>query len=284
MDATRAQLLQDYLNTAQLQLYAAHQGIVGLDWNHHFLKPEVNRLYYFQDGVGNIRVRNREYNPRPGNLFLLPAHVETAFSTEKANRFRKYYCHFTLTIGEIHLFQMFQIPHFVNIVDREWLNERFDKLIGLSNDSSLAASLQIKSVLYDILALYLELAQQQASEADWQIDASTPSTAKMNAVLSYIDEHISNRITIDELAGLLHFHPKYFTQLFKSTIGVSPIVYITKKRMEKAHRLLVQGQLSVTDIADQVGMDLYYFSHTFRKFMGLSPTEYRQYLKNRLPT
>ncbi|WP_155701074.1 helix-turn-helix domain-containing protein [Paenibacillus psychroresistens] len=280
MEAIHVQMLRNYLNTAQLQLYVAHQGKVGPDWNYHIGKPKINRLYYFQEGTGTIRIRNREYSPQPGQLFLLPADVEITLSTDKANTFRKFYCHFTLTVGEVHLFQMFQVPHFVDVIDRAWLNERFLKLISLSESHSLTSPLQIKSVLYDILTLFLERAQLQGIDEDWRIDAVTPAISRINTVLSYIDEHLADRMKIDELADQLHFHPKYFIQLFKSSIGVSPIVYITKKRMEKAQQLLMQGEISITDIASQVGMDLYYFSHTFRKFMGLSPTEYRQYWKN----
>jgi AraC-like DNA-binding protein len=280
MEAIHVQMLRTYLNAAQLQLYVVHHGKVSPEWDYHIRQPEINRLYYFQEGAGTIHIRNREYSPQPGQLFLLPANVEITLSTDKANTFRKYFCHFTLTVGEVHLFQMFHVPHFIDVIDREWLDERFRKLIALSESQSLTTPLQIKSVLYDILTLFLDRAQLQGIEEDWRIDATTPATTRLNTVLSYIDEHLSDRMKIDELAKQLHFHPKYFIQLFKSSIGVSPIVYITKKRMEKAQQLLMFGQISITDIADQVGMDLYYFSHTFRKFIGLSPTEYRHYWNN----
>jgi AraC-like DNA-binding protein len=280
MEAVHIQMMRNYLTTALLQLYVVQYGKVGPEWDYHIRQPEINRLYYFLEGAGTIRIRNREYSPQPGQLFLLPANVEISLSTDKANTFRKYFCHFTLTVGEVHLFQMFHVPHFVDVIDRAWLDERFLKLIALSENQSLTSPLQIKSVLYEILTLFLDRAQLQGIEEDWRIDAATSATTKINTILGYIDEHLADRMKIDQLANELHFHPKYFIQLFKSSMGVSPIVYITKKRMEKAQQLLMSSEISVTDIADQVGMDLYYFSHTFRKLIGLSPTEYRQYWKN----
>ncbi|BBH23814.1 hypothetical protein Back11_51590 [Paenibacillus baekrokdamisoli] len=279
MDEGQLQLMRSYFMNAQLQLYAVHHVKLIPEWDYHVRDPEVNRLYYFLEGTGIVRIRNRVYSPQPGQLFLLPAHVDQAFSTAEDDPFRKYYCHFTLTMGDIHLFQMFQIPHFIDVLDQSWLEERFLKLIELSQSSSLSAPLLIKSVLYEMLTLFLDQAQLQENQEAWRVDASTPAMAKINTIVSYIEEHLSEKMSINELAERLHFHPNYFIQLFKSIMGVSPIAYITKKRMEKAQKLLTTSDLTVTEIAEQVGMDLYYFSSTFRKLISLSPTEYRAYMK-----
>ncbi|MCQ6563218.1 helix-turn-helix transcriptional regulator [Paenibacillus mendelii] len=274
-------MMRSYLTNAQLQLYAVHHVKLGPDWDYHLKDPEVNRLYYFLEGAGKVRIRNRDYSPRPGQLFLLPAHVEQAFSTDTDNTFRKYFCHFTLTMGDIHLLQLFHVPAFIEVADQEWLEERFLKLIELSRSQSLTAPLQIKSVLYEILTQYLDQALLQENEANWGIEAVTPAMTKINTIVSYIEANLGEKMNINELANRLHFHPNYFIQLFKSIMGVSPITYITKKRMEKAQLLLATSDLTVTEIADEVGMSLYYFSTTFRKLINLSPSEYRRYLKTK---
>ncbi|UVI30752.1 helix-turn-helix transcriptional regulator [Paenibacillus spongiae] len=281
MDQDQLHMMRSYLANAQLQLYAVHHVKLGPDWDYHLKDPEVNRLYYFMEGAGKVRIRSREYSPRPGQLFLLPAHVEQAFFTDKENTFRKYFCHFTLTIGEIHFFQLFHIPCFIEVPDREWLEARFLKLIELSQSQSLTSPLQIKSVLYEILTQFLDQALLHENEGDWGIEAVTPAMTKINTIVSYIEANLAEKMNINELAGRLHFHPNYFIQLFKSTMGVSPIAYITRKRMEKAQLLLATSDLTVTEIADAVGMGLYHFSSTFRKLMSLSPSEYRRYLKSK---
>lgn len=276
MDDHQLQMMRNYLNNAQLQLYTAQFAKVHATWNYHSRLPEVNRMYYFIDGAGSIRIENREYAPKPGQLFLLPAYVDQAYTTQKDDPFHKYYCHFTLTVGGIHLFQLFQVPHFVNVGDDAWLKERFLKLIALSDDNGLTTSILIKSILYEILALFLDKAQAQGKPQDWGIGTTTPAMTKIHMTLRYIDEHLSEQMKIEELAEHAHFHPNYFIQLFKSIMGVSPIAYITRKRMEKSQHLLLSSDLSVTEIAEQVGMELSYFSHTFRKLVGPSPSEYRR--------
>jgi AraC-like DNA-binding protein len=282
MKEQQQQLISNYLANAQLQLYIAQHTKVGADWEFHWLQPEINRLYFFREGEGTIQIRNREYHPRPGQLFLLPAGVEQSVSTKSDNTFRKYWCHFMMTVGEIHLFQLFHVPHYIDVPDQEQLESKFQELISLNNSTEFTAPLKIKSIMYDIISIFLESAILQGEDELWELETITPSISKIHTILSYMDSHMAEQMTIDELAKLVHFHPNYFIQLFKSMMGVSPIVYINKKRMDKAQQLLLSTNMAVSEIAGLIGMELYYFSRMFKKWNGFSPTEYRQHAKGTL--
>jgi AraC-like DNA-binding protein len=66
--------------------------------------------------------------------------------------------------------------------------------------------------------------------------------------------------------------------MFKEQMGVPPIQYILRVKMEKAQELLVQTEESVSEVARQVGFQDYsHFSKQFKKLVGLAPTEYRKY-------
>jgi YesN/AraC family two-component response regulator len=134
----------------------------------------------------------------------------------------------------------------------------------------VTAPLRIKSILLEIISEYIEQSSEQVHLA------AATSTSKINSVLSYIESHLSEQMTVDELAKLVHFHPNYFMHYFKSMMGLSPIVYINKKRLDKARRLLTTTEQSVSAIADEIGMELYYFSRIFKKQASMSPTEYRK--------
>jgi AraC-like DNA-binding protein/quercetin dioxygenase-like cupin family protein len=271
----KLELLKNYLSNAQVALYTVNHTKVGPSWNDHNMAPEINRLYFIREGEGLIKVRNREYSPKPGQLFLLPAGVEHWFSTVSDNTFRKYWCHFTVKVGEIHLFQLIHVPHFIEIRDHDWLEERFRELIRLHVSPEFTAPLRIKSVMYDIVSLFLEQAARQLGGDELQMSAP-PNVTKINAILDYIDRHLGEQMTIEGLARQVHFHPNYFLHVFKSMLGVSPILYINKKRIENARQLLITSDLTVSDIAGLTGMELYYFSRTFKKLTGLSPSEYRR--------
>ncbi|MBC8080330.1 MAG: helix-turn-helix transcriptional regulator, partial [Gorillibacterium sp.] len=82
-------------------------------------------------------------------------------------------------------------------------------------------------------------------------------------------------ITLDVLSRGFGFHPHYLNELFQKHLGISPIKYLQSVRLEKASELLELTNLSVAQIAEQVGLSLPYFSRLFQVRMGIPPSEYR---------
>ena len=78
------------------------------------------------------------------------------------------------------------------------------------------------------------------------------------------------------LADMLYLNEPYFCRLFKNATGQSVMTYINSLRIEKASVLLENSAASITDVALQVGFDdLNYFSRTFKRFMKVTPMQYR---------
>lgn len=100
---------------------------------------------------------------------------------------------------------------------------------------------------------------------------------KMKNVLSYIKDHYENAITLTELAGLAGMTPKYFCRAFSHMTGKTPIEYLNYYRIEQAGEQLLLTDRSITDIAMGCGFnDMSYFSRTFSRYKGVSPTMYRK--------
>lgn len=110
---------------------------------------------------------------------------------------------------------------------------------------------------------------------------SAPQQAKFiskdcRTVIDYIEKHFNEDINLDTLADQIFFSKHYLSHMFKEEIGVSPIKYLTQKRIEESKRLLRETDLSVSKIAETVGYtDSIYFSQFFKKQTGYSPNEYR---------
>ena len=84
-------------------------------------------------------------------------------------------------------------------------------------------------------------------------------------------------ITRDDLARRVSLSPEYFSRLFRRVTGSSFHDYLTDLRLSHARRLLLEGELTITEIARRVGFeDPYYFSRVFRERVGCSPSEYRR--------
>lgn len=92
----------------------------------------------------------------------------------------------------------------------------------------------------------------------------------------YIEAHLHEQLTLEGLAKTVHFNKTYFVQRFKSLWGVPPMKYVSNLRCQKAKHLLLDTELSVSDIAAMTGFQSpHYFSAVFRKYSGQSPNEFR---------
>lgn len=93
----------------------------------------------------------------------------------------------------------------------------------------------------------------------------------------YIAANYTNNINLDDVSRIVNISPYYFSKLFKDETGVNFIDYLTDLRMSKAKELLRGTDYSMKEICNAIGYaDPNYFSRTFRKNVGVSPTEYKE--------
>jgi AraC family transcriptional regulator len=105
--------------------------------------------------------------------------------------------------------------------------------------------------------------------AEWQV----------NRVTKYMRSMMEQDIGLDELAALVNLSRYHFCRAFHSATGRTPYEWLTGIRMSRAKELLADQNLSVTEIAFCVGYQSpSSFTATFRKVVGITPTEYRRRL------
>jgi len=96
---------------------------------------------------------------------------------------------------------------------------------------------------------------------------------------NYIEENLSQEVSLEEVADMLGLNPSYFSQYFKLKTNETFVHYRIKRRMEKAKRLLEIPHYRITDISHEIGYaDHPHFTKTFKKHVGVSPSEYRKML------
>ena len=84
--------------------------------------------------------------------------------------------------------------------------------------------------------------------------------------------------------GKVHFNKTYFVQRFKELWGVPPMKYVSNLRCQKARYLLVNSDLSVSEVSAVTGFKSpHYFSTVFKKYTGSSPNDFRK-LENQYKT
>jgi len=107
-------------------------------------------------------------------------------------------------------------------------------------------------------------------------DIPSKNSELIHKAIAYIAEHFQENIRLEDVAGLVHLHPSYFSSVFKESTGSSFKEYLNLVRIEESKRLLINTDYSIIDIAIATGFeDQSYFSKVFKKYTGLTPKQYR---------
>jgi AraC family transcriptional regulator len=100
-------------------------------------------------------------------------------------------------------------------------------------------------------------------------------------LVEFIEDHLSEEISLATLAKLVNLSLFHFSRAFKQSFGVPPHRYHSGRRMDRARSLLQKPALSVTQIGVQTGFrETSSFTRAFRRFTGVTPTEYRRQRKD----
>jgi len=267
---------EDLLATAQVNLRIMGYTKVRQTWGEIQSKPEFNRLYFICDGEGYVEIESQKNYGTIGQFILLPAGKIQSFGTINENTYLKYWCHFDAKVGNNNLFDLIALPYVVSVKEYVQVTELFKKLLSYHHHEDLSSLFMIKSILFELLSLYISNATLSNKENYFK--PVNQYNEKISDILYYIEKNLSRPLNNETLANVLHFHPNHFIRFFKASVGVSPMRYINKLRMEKAKKMLVTSYMSVTEIGEKVSYsNVFHFSKAFKQYMGYSPSEYRQH-------
>jgi AraC-like DNA-binding protein len=103
-----------------------------------------------------------------------------------------------------------------------------------------------------------------------------PLLAHLRRARDHLDRHYDEAIDLDRLAAVAGVSKYHFARCFEATYGLTPMRYLTRRRIERAQDLLRGANLTVTEICTAVGFaSLGSFSARFTQLVGESPTVYR---------
>lgn len=103
------------------------------------------------------------------------------------------------------------------------------------------------------------------------------SERTIHGITRFMQEHLTEEVSLSVLAEQFHLNPQYISQLFKSEIGVNFLAYLTNIRMERAKKLLLSTSLSVAEVSERSGYgDYRVFTKVFKKSEGVTPSQYRR--------
>lgn len=158
-------------------------------------------------------------------------------------------------------------------------------LISLNADRPAGYELLSKAYILQLWKLVYDLLPA-SSPASSKISARTANqdAQRTRQAMLYIQEHFMESVTLDDIAGSILVSRSECCRCFKRAIGLSPIEYLMKYRiMESAKYMQRKTHESISEIAGAVGFNnTSYFNKIFKKFIGCTPTEYRQSLRRNI--
>jgi len=153
--------------------------------------------------------------------------------------------------------------------------ERLTRLYELRETNDSAMAFRIKAELYLLFADLLS-AGQWSFEATEKI-GSPPVSEHLKAVIKHIESHCSEPLTVPELARFAGMSPGHFSRVFKSFMRKTPMEYVIDCRMRQAAYLLRDSDLSVGQVAAEVGVTNFsYFIKMFKSGYADTPSQYRK--------
>ena len=105
---------------------------------------------------------------------------------------------------------------------------------------------------------------------------------EVKVIIDYIDENLTSKVTLTDIANLVNMNKSYISRLFKEETSMTLSEYITYRKIDRAVILMKNPKLKIKEIAFEVGIpDPLYFSRIFTKVQGKTPSEFREQYLNR---
>lgn len=238
----------------------------------------VSYLFFLVlEGEGSVTYEGRQYNLKQGDCVFIDCRKSYSHSTSN-HLWSLAWCHFYASFlpavyekykerGGLPVFHPEKPDAFQKI---------FVQLYKLAASSDYIRDMRINESLSALLTLLMQ--------ESWNPDHVAVSKKRMElaAVKAYMDEHYTQKLTLDDLEAQFFINKYYLLKIFKETYGMTISSYLISKRITRAKQLLRFTQMTIDEVGCAVGMDgAGYFSRMFKKAEGISPKEYRKQWQQR---
>lgn len=222
----------------------------------------------------------------PGETTIIPANEPMLIDFPEANFSDPTQC-IALTVNGTYINQILQYLNEYYNCDK---HEQFEWTLKFNeyhfdNDDEISAIInkliricssedKTKNIFADLSLkeLFIRLMQSQRLSRAAADSIDNTNSNRMQYVLHYIQEHLLEKIAIDELSRKAYLSRNMFFRWFKEQFGVTPLEYITRERIRLARQLLADQKNTVTSVSQQCGFsDVNYFIRAFKRSEGITP-------------
>ncbi len=221
---------------------------------------EIFAVEFVREGCFRFIRNNSEFTAGPDNVFLIHPGCDVEMMCESDYARKETVCLAGPLLPALLETLGLERTGLIAVRSPEELAGCFNEAVTLLRERPDEFAPRSSLLLYRLLHLLALHLQRE--------DTPEPLTS----ILRYLDRHLGEMTTIDELTSHFHLSAATLHRLFRRTLGVSPIHYQLNRKMEAARRLLLATEEPVKEIAFRLGYsNALYFSAEFRRFTGESP-------------
>ena len=245
------------------------------DWPSIPHSHAFTELFYVRDGQGEFLLEDKIYPISKDDLIIVNPHInhtEISKGTPPLS-------YFTIGVeGVCFSFNDQKEYRIFNCRKKEtdllfYFNSLFQEL-----DKQSEGYEKICNYLLHILILQL----QRITDSPFELITAQHPSKECAYIKRYLDSNYSENITLDHLSALSHLNKYYLSHEFTKYYGISPMNYLSRKRIDVCKELLENTDYGISDIAHLVGFSSQsYLSQSFRKSCGMTAGTYRKLKKKR---
>lgn len=255
-------------------LYIQETGLLKSKDRHISKRSHLESYLFFivLSGQGTVTMENTTYDLQAGDHVFLDCRRPYSHESSDEDPWELLWVHFygNAMEGYYEYFIKHQRPHIFHPPTPSPFPSLIEQILELEQMRSGNRELLENDLLHRLVTSLLTC----------QVSHDPPensSLQKLQEIRHYLDEHYTEKITLDELANRFYISKYHMSREFKKTFGTTLVSYITAQRITKAKELLRFTDLQIEAIARNCGIeDNSYFNKVFQKAEGITAREYRR--------
>lgn len=246
-------------------------------------------LNYIKSGNGFFKYEDQTISAKPGDIVLIQPNVLHAIMSDEHSSF--FYdtivfhqntlvgsyddrCYTDILLPIFSSRRRVLVPVSQETPGYHELHDSVRTIMQCAHKNLATSDLLLKS---ELLRLFYLLASTPGLCTEHTVSTESRMTETLRPVLTCIQKHHSESVTIEQLAKIAHMSSSYFMSCFKQNFGLGAIEYLNQVRIRSACDLLRNTDRSISDIAFDTGFhNLSNFNRQFRTKVGCSPQTYRK--------
>lgn len=239
---------------------------------------EQLEIMYFAEWNGLLMCGGVEYQVSPGNIYIVNCNELHYFSNSDVT------VNYCITI-EPEFFKNVKIEHiiFESVIHNDafiqgCITDAFKEFYQQKDNWDMAVTGKTYELITYILRNY-----KKCSLSKTKYKTRNTQQQLIQKIIKYISKNYNQRLTTSSLAKAFHINEQYLCSIFKSETNQTALNYINDLRVKNSLPLIKNTNEQISIIAQNVGFDdVNYFSRIFKKYIKMTPTEYRRSFVNGL--